>query len=175
MQLPFTKIHPDIIKHYNSYEYFKENTLPIGNMGWTIGKFYTDHTKERDAVAFIWEYPNSNSFISALIQDHLITRIANRLNSSEFGNIYVENGNIVIYRDTINNGIILPKGVCSHSYLYTDSTSCKGLISINLDDSVGGEQHTTLKGEKLFEFTNDIIKMFYDNMEWLFLESRKKW
>ena len=111
-----------------AYRFFKERTLPIGNIiafrapmkveaaGMIDSEdiINNDFIYSDDAINFLWEIPNLDSFGAVAWQRLFNTQIANIL-SSKYLNapIEVDGDDLIVHKEHAQGGVTQTKGKCS--------------------------------------------------------------
>ena len=116
-----------------AYKYFRNKTLPIGNilafrapmlveadgMIDLEDTLKNDYIYSDDAINFVWEIPNLDFFGAVAWQRLFNTQIANLL-SMQYLNapIEVDGDDLIVHKEHEQHGIVQPKGKCSVSITY---------------------------------------------------------
>jgi hypothetical protein len=181
----------EIIHHRFAYKYFRDKTLPIGNIlafrapmqVETEGMIDLEDTLKDDfiysddAINFVWEIPGLDSFGAVAWQRLFNTQMANML-SSNFINapIEVDGDDLIVHKEHDQHGIIQPKGKCSVSITYTKEGAALGHTAINV---VAGKRapgfafSTNLTDEQCVHFMKAMIDCFYRMNDDMFIATTK--
>jgi hypothetical protein len=174
-----------------AYKYFRNKTLPIGNilafrapmLVEADGMIDLEDTLENDyiysddAINFVWEIPNLDFFGAVAWQRLFNTQIANLL-STQYINapIEVDGDDLIVHKEHEQHGIIQPKGKCSVSITYVKNGAALGHTAINI--SAGRKApafaySTGLSDEAVDSFMKSIIDIFYVMNDDMFLATTK--
>jgi len=181
----------ELIHDRFAYKYFRNKTLPIGNilafrapmLVEADGMIDLEDTLENDyiysddAINFVWEIPNLDFFGAVAWQRLFNTQMANVL-STQYLNapIEVDGDDLIVHKEHKQGGIIQPKGKCSVSITYTKNGAALGHTAINV---VAGKKapafafSTNLDDDKCQNFMRDVINIFYAMNDDMFLATTK--
>ena len=181
----------DIIHHRFAYTYFRNRTLPIGNilafrapmkveadgMIDLEDTLKNDYIYSEDAINFCWEIPGLDAFGAVAWQRLFNTQIANIL-STKYINapIEVDGDDLMVHKEHDQHGIIQPSGKCSVSITYTRDGAALGHTAINV---TAGRQapafafSTNLTDEQCDSFMKDIVDTFYQMNDDMFIATTK--
>jgi hypothetical protein len=174
-----------------AYKYFRNKTLPIGNIlafrapmlveaeGMIDNEdlINNDFIYSDDAINFVWEIPGLNSFGAVAWQRLFNTQIANVL-SSEYlkAPIEVDGDDLIVHKEHEQHGIIQPKGKCSVSITYSRDNVAIGHTAINI---VAGRKapafafSTNLNDVDCDKFMKNVIDIFYYMNDDMFIATTK--
>jgi len=174
-----------------AYKFFKDKTLPIGNiiafrapmkveaegMIDTEDVLNNDFIYSDDAINFMWEIPNLDSFGAVAYQRLLNTQIANIL-STKYLNAPIEmNGDdLIVHKEHNQGGITQPKGKCSVSITYVKNGVALGHTGINIKAGKKAPAFafsTNLTDEQAQNFIKDVIELFYNINDDIFIATTK--
>lgn len=174
-----------------AYKYFRKNTLPIGNIISFRAPMHVeaegmidsedvlnnDFIYSDDAVNFLWEIPNLDSFGAVAYQRLLNTQIANMLSFKYINSpIEVDGDDLIVHKEHEQGGVVQPKGKCSVSITYTKNGAALGHTGINIKAGKKAPAFafsTNLTDEQVDEFMKDVINIFYAMNEDIFLATTK--
>jgi len=174
-----------------AYRFFRKNTLPIGNIiafrapmlveaaGMIDSEdvLNNDFIYSDDAINFLWEIPNIDDFGAVAYQRLLNTQIANIL-SVKYINapIEVDGDDLIVHKEHMQGGVTQPKGKCSVSITYTKNGTALGHTGINITagkKAPAFAYSTNLTDEQADEFMKNVIDLFYNMNEDIFLATTK--
>ena len=174
-----------------AYKFFKERTLPIGNIvsfrapmkveaeGMIDSEdiINNDYIYSEDAINFCWEIPYLDSFGAVAWQRLFNTQLANILSSKYLkAPIEVDGDDLIVHKEHNQGGITQPKGKCSVSITYVNNNVALGHTGINV---VAGKKapafaySTNLTDEQVAEFQKDIVGLFYTMNDDIFIATSK--
>jgi hypothetical protein len=175
-----------------AYKYFREKTLPIGNIIAFRAPMYVeadgmidseDIIKNEfiysdDAVNFLWEIPALNDAFGAVAWQRLFnTNIANILGSNYINApIEVDGDDLIVHKDHEQSGIKQSKGKCSVSITYVKDNVSLGHTGINVTAGDKAPSHafsTNMDNMQVGKFMRDVIDMFYQMNDDMFLATTK--
>ena len=181
----------DIIHHRFAYTYFRNRTLPIGNilafrapmkveadgMIDLEDTLKNDYIYSEDAINFCWEIPGLDAFGAVAWQRLFNTQIANIL-STKYINapIEVDGDDLMVHKEHDQHGIIQPSGKCSVSITYPRDGAALGHTAINV---TAGRQapafafSTNLTDQQCDNFMKDIVDTFYQMNDDMFIATTK--
>ena len=181
----------NLIHQRFAYSYFRDRTLPIGNIvafrapmlvetdgmideeDIINGEFiYSD-----DAINFCWEIPGLDPLGAVAHQRLFNTQLANIL-SSKYINapIEMDGDDLIVHNEHEQHGIIQSKGKCSVSIVYSKDNVALGHTGINIEagrKAPGFAYSTKLTNEQSIEFMTDVIDMFYGMNDDMFIATTK--
>ena len=183
----------NILHNRFAYNYFREKTLPIGNIiafrasmhVETEGMIDSEDVIKNefiysdDAINFLWEIPCLNDAFGAVAFQRLFnTQIANILSSKYLSNtpIEVDGDDLIVHRDHEQNGVKQSKGKCSVSITYTKAGATLGHTGINIKAGEKAPDHaysTELNNMQVGQFMRDVIDTFYHMCDDMFLATTK--
>lgn len=174
-----------------AYKFFRKNTLPIGNIIAFRGPMCVeaegmidnedvlnnDYIYSDDAINFLWEIPNLDSFGAVAYQRLLNTQIANILSFKYLKSpIEVDGDDLIVHKEHSQGGVVQPKGKCSVSITYVKSGAALGHTGINITagkKAPAFAYSTNLTDEQVTAFMKDVIDTFYAINEDIFLATTK--
>ena len=181
----------DVIHHRFAYKFFRNRTLPIGNliafrapmkveadgMIDLEDTLKNDYIYSEDAINFCWEIPGLEPFGAVAWQRLFNTQIANVL-STKYINapIEVDGDDLMVHKEFEQHGILQQKGKCSVSITYSRDGAALGHTAINV---VAGRQapgfaySTNLTDDQCNTFMQDIIDIFYRMNDDMFVATTK--
>ena len=183
----------DIIHHRFAYTYFRNRTLPIGNIiafraPMTVeadgmidleDTLKNDYIYSEDAINFCWEIPNlgDNGFGAVSWQRLFNTQIANIL-STRYINapIEVDGDDLIVHKEFEQHGLVQQKGKCSVSITYVRDGAALGHTAINVvagRNAPGFAYSTNLSNDHCTEFMQNIVDMFYQMKDDMFIATTK--
>lgn len=174
-----------------AYTFFRNKVLPIGN----IIAFRSPMLVEAegmidqedvlknefiysdDAINFLWEIPGLDTFGAIAYQRLLNTMIANVLSSKYLNKpIEVDGDDLIVHAEHEQHGIIQPKGKCSVSITHVKNGAALGHTGINITAGRRAPSHafsTKLDDEKATQFMKDVIDLFYETNDDIFVATTK--
>lgn len=174
-----------------AYKYFRNKTLPIGNIitfrapmeveaeGMIDNEdvLNNDFIYSDDAINFLWEIPNVDFFGAVAFQRLLNTQIANVLGSTYIkAPIEVDGDDLMVHKEHTQHGIVQPKGKCSVSITHVKNGAALGHTAINV---VAGKRapgfafSTNLTDVQCEQFMKDVVDLFYVMCDDIFLATTK--
>lgn len=174
-----------------AYKFFRERTLPIGNIiafrapmkveaaGMIDSEdvLNNDYIYSDDAINFLWEIPNLDSFGAVAYQRLLNTQIAQILSNNYIKvPIEVNGDDLIVHNEHTQGGVTQAKGKCSVSITYSKNGIALGHTGINI---VAGKKapafaySTNLTDDQANAFMADIINLFYALNDDLFIATTK--
>jgi len=174
-----------------AYKFFRDRTLPIGNIIAFRAPMYVeaegmidsedvinnDFIYSDDAINFLWEIPNLDSFGAVAYQRLLNTQIAQILSNNYLkAPIEVDGDDLIVHKEHTQGGITQPKGKCSVSITYVKNGVALGHTGINV--SAGKKApafafSTNLTDDQVNSFMGDVVKLFYELNDNLFIATTK--
>jgi hypothetical protein len=181
----------DLIHSRFAYKFFKERTLPIGNIvafrapmkveaaGMIDSEdiLNADYIYSDDAISFCWEIPYLDAFGAVAWQRLFNTQVANILSSKYIkAPIEVDGDDLIVHKEHNQGGVTQPKGKCSVSITYTNNGVALGHTGINI--SAGKKApafaySTNLTDEQAESFMKDVIGLFYAMNDDIFIATSK--
>jgi len=175
-----------------AYKFFREKTLPIGNIiafrspmlveadGMIDSEdiIKNEFIYSDDAINFLWEIPCLGDPFGAVAWQRLFnTNIANVL-SSKYLNapIEVDGDDLIVHKEHEQNGVYQNKGKCSVSITYVRDQVSLGHTGINIHAGSKAPDHaysTNLDSRQVEQFMRDIVDMFYQMNDDMFLATTK--
>jgi len=181
----------DLIHSRFAYKYFKERTLPIGNiiafrapmkveaegMIDTEDILSADFIYSDDAINFCWEIPNMNSVGAVAWQRLFNTQIANIL-STKYLNapIEVDGDDLIVHKEHKQGGIVQTQGKCSVSITYVNNEIALGHTGINVNagkKAPAFAYSTNLSDQQVDTFIRDVVELFYRMNDDMFIATTK--
>ena len=175
-----------------AYQYFRDKTLPIGNIiafrapmhveaGGMIDHedvLNDDYIYSDDAINFLWELPNVDFFCAVSFQRLFNSQLATILSKKYLDNapIEVDGDDLMVHKEHNQHGIIQQKGKCSVSITHLKDGAALGHTAINV---VAGKKapafaySTNLNDEQINSFMRDVIDMFYGTTDDIFIATTK--
>jgi hypothetical protein len=174
-----------------AYRYFRDKTLPIGNIvafrapmkveaeGMIDSEdiLNADYIYSDDAINFCWEIPGLDPFGAVAWQRLFNTQIANVL-STKYINapIEVDGDDLIVHKEHNQGGITQTKGKCSVSITVSNNNVALGHTGINITagkKAPAFAYSTSLTDEQAQAFMKDIIDIFYQMNDDIFLATTK--
>ena len=179
-----------ILHNRFAYSYFRNKTLPIGNIIAFRSPMLVeadgmiDHEDvlknefiySDDAINFCWEIPGLDSFGAVAWQRLFNTGIANILQGLIKAPIEVDGDDLIVHKEFTSGGIIQPKGKCSVSITYTKDGAALGHTGINVvagDKAPSFAYSTRLDDDQVKYLQDTIVEMFYAMNDDMFLATTK--
>jgi hypothetical protein len=180
----------DLIHNRFAYTYFRNRTLPIGNiiafrapmkveadgMIDLEDTLKNDYIYSEDAVNFCWEIPGLDPFGAVAWQRLFNTQIANILAKYIDAPIEVDGDDLMVHKEFEQHGIVQTKGKCSVSITYSKDNVTLGHTAINI---VAGRQapsfaySTNLTDSQSDMFMKSVVDMFYQMNDDMFIATTK--
>jgi len=179
----------DFIHKRFAYKYFRDRTLPIGNIvsfvapvEVTINLIDLEDSLEKDyiysdsMINFCWEIPNLDPFGAVCFQRLFNTSIANILHKIINKPIEMKGDDIMVHAEFTQGGVVQQKGKASVSITYSKDNVSIGHTGVNL---VAGKQapafafSTNLTPEQTVKFQNAVIDQFYSMVDNIFIATTK--
>jgi hypothetical protein len=179
----------DFIHKRFAYKYFRDRTLPIGNIvsfvapvEVTINLIDLEDSLEQDyiysesMVNFCWEIPNLDPFGAVCFQRLFNTSIANTLHRIINKPIEMKGDDIMVHAEFTQGGIVQQKGKASVSITYSKDNVAIGHTGVNV---VAGKKapafaySTNLTSEQTTEFQHTVIDQFYSMVDNIFISTTK--
>lgn len=174
-----------------AYKFFKDRTLPIGNIVAFRAPMHVeldgmidsedlinnDFIYSDDAINFCWEIPNLEPFGAVAWQRLFNTQIAHVLGNKYIkAPIEVDGDDLIVHKEHNQGGITQQKGKCSVSITYSKNNVTMGHTGINI--SAGKKApafaySTNLADDQAKEFMGDIINIFYSLNDDIFIATSK--
>ena len=180
----------NLIHQRFAYTFFKNRTLPIGNIVTFRSPMLVeadgmidhedvlknDFIYSDDAINFCWEIPGLDSFGAVAWQRLFNTGIANILQNLIKAPIEVDGDDLIVHKEFMSGGIIQTKGKCSVSITYTKNGADLGHTGINVragDKAPSFAYSTNLTDEQIKSFQDTVVEMFYAMNDDMFLATTK--
>ena len=180
-----------IIHHRFAYKYFRDKTLPIGNilafrspMNVEVegmidleDTLQDDYIYSDDAVNFVWEIPGLDALGAVAWQRLFNTNLANILSTELIkAPIEVDGDDLIVHKEHNQHGIIQSKGKCSVSITYTRDGAALGHTAINVvagKRAPGFAYSTNLTDDQCEQFMRAAIDLFYHMNDDMFIATTK--
>lgn len=173
-----------------AYRYFRDRTLPIGNIVAFRAPMHVeaagmidledvisnDFIYSDDAVNFCWEIPNIDSFAAVSFQRLFNTQIANILTAIINKPIEVDGDDLIVHAEHTQHGIVQPKGKASVSITHLVNGAALGHTAVNV--SAGKKApafafSTNMTHEQVNEFMKKVVETFYKTTDSIFIATTK--
>jgi len=179
-----------ILHNRFAYSYFRNKTLPIGNIIAFRSPMLVeadgmiDHEDvlknefiySDDAINFLWEIPGLESFGAIAYQRLFNTQLANILHKYIQAPIEMNGDDIIVHKEHEQHGIVQPKGKCSVSITHVKSGAALGHTGINIKAGRRAPAHaysTNLNDQQAEQFMREVIDMFYGLNDDIFIATTK--
>lgn len=179
-----------ILHNRFAYSYFRNKTLPIGNIIAFRAPMLVeadgmiDHEDvlknefiySDDAINFLWEIPNLESFGAIAYQRLFNTQLANILHKYIQAPIEMDGDDIIVHKEHEQHGIVQPKGKCSVSITHVKGGAALGHTGINIKAGRRAPAHaysTNLDDTLVEVFMREVIDMFYGLNDDIFIATTK--
>lgn len=179
-----------ILHNRFAYSYFRNKTLPIGNIIAFRSPMLVeadgmiDHEDvlknefiySDDAINFLWEIPNLDSFGAIAYQRLFNTQLANILHKYIQAPIEMDGDDIIVHKEHEQHGIVQPKGKCSVSITHVKNGAALGHTGINIKAGRRAPAHaysTNLDDSLVETFMREVIDMFYGLNDDIFIATTK--
>ena len=179
-----------ILHNRFAYSYFRNKTLPIGNIIAFRSPMLVeadgmiDHEDvlknefiySDDAINFLWEIPNLESFGAIAYQRLFNTQLANILHKYIQAPIEMDGDDIIVHKEHEQHGIVQPKGKCSVSITHVKGGAALGHTGINIKAGRRAPAHaysTNLDDTLVETFMRETIDMFYGLNDDIFIATTK--
>lgn len=179
-----------ILHNRFAYSYFRNKTLPIGNIIAFRSPMLVeadgmiDHEDvlknefiySDDAINFLWEIPNLDSFGAIAYQRLFNTQLANILHKYIQAPIEMNGDDIIVHKEHDQHGIVQPKGKCSVSITHVKGGAALGHTGINIKAGRRAPAHaysTNLDDTLVDTFMREVIDMFYGLNDDIFIATTK--
>ena len=175
-----------------AYDYFRNKTLPIGNiiafrcpMDVNVSGMIDqedvlqgDYIASDDAINFCWEIPNLDKLGAVAFQRLLNTQIANVLSSKYLKKPIEVDGDDLMVHDEFegSDGTLQKVGKCSVSITYSKDNVAIGHTGLNVNAgrvAPNFADSTKLSDEDAEQFMKDIIDLFYAMVDDMFIATTK--
>ena len=181
----------NIIHDRFAYKFFRNKTLPIGNIlafraPMTVeadgmidleDTLKNDYIYSEDAINFVWEIPGLDAFGAVAWQRLFNTQIANILSTQYLkAPIEVDGDDLLVHKEFEQHGIIQPKGKCSVSITYAKNGAALGHTAINVTagrKAPAFAYSTNLSDEDCDKFMKEVIDVFYHMNDDMFIATTK--
>lgn len=180
-----------ILHNRFAYKYFRDRTLPIGNiiafrspmhveaegMIDTEDVLNNDFIYSQDAINFLWEIPYLDPFGAVSWQRLFNSQIANILSFKYIkAPIEVDGDDLIVHKEHAQGGVTQMKGKCSVSITYSKNNVALGHTGINITagkKAPAFAYSTNLGDSEAEAFMKDIIELFYKMNEDIFIATTK--
>jgi hypothetical protein len=180
-----------ILHNRFAYKYFRDRTLPIGNiiafrapmhveaegMIDTEDVLNNDFIYSQDAINFLWEIPNLDPFGAVSWQRLFNSQIANILSFKYIkAPIEVDGDDLIVHKEHSQGGVTQMKGKCSVSITYSKNNVSLGHTGINITagkKAPAFAYSTNLDDNNADNFMKDVIELFYKMNEDIFIATTK--
>jgi len=174
-----------------AYKFFKDKTLPIGNIVAFRAPMHVeldgmidsedlinnDFIYSDDAINFCWEIPYLDAFGAVAWQRLFNTQIAHVLGNKYLkAPIEVDGDDLIVHKEHAQGGVTQKKGKCSVSITYSKNNVTLGHTGININagkKAPAFAYSTNLTEEQAKEFMKDIIDIFYTLNDDIFIATSK--
>jgi hypothetical protein len=174
-----------------AYNYFRKDTLPIGNIIAFRAPMHVeaegmidsedvlnnDYIYSEDAINFLWEVPNLDPFGAVAYQRLLNMQIGTVLSTNYISApIEVDGDDLIVHKEHTQGGVVQPKGKCSVSITYSKNNVALGHTGINITagkKAPAFAYSTNLTDEQAEAFMRNIIDIFYKMNEDIFIATTK--
>jgi len=174
-----------------AYKFFREKTLPIGNIisfrspmkveveGMIDAEdiLSGDFIYSDDAINFLWEIPNLDAFGAVAYQRLFNTQIANILSTHYIhAPIEMKGDDMMVQKEHNQGGIVQPSGKCSVSITYSKNNVALGHTGINIEAGKKAPAFafsTKLTEQQATDFMKDVITLFYNLNDDIFIATTK--
>lgn len=174
-----------------AYSFFRNKVLPIGNIIAYRApmKVETEGMIDRedvlnnefiysdDAINFLWEMPGIDTLGAIAYQRLFNTNMANILSTKYLKKpIEVDGDDLIVHAEHEQHGIVQPKGKCSVSITHVKDGAALGHTGINIKagrNAPSFAYSTNLDDTQARGFMNDIVQMFYEMNDDMFVATTK--
>jgi len=179
----------DFIHKRFAYKYFRDRTLPIGNIvsfvapvEVTINLIDLEDSLENDyiysdsMVNFCWEIPNLDPMGAVCFQRLFNTSIANILYKIINKPIEMKGDDIMVHAEFTQGGIVQQKGKASVSITYSKDGIAIGHTGVNVTagkKAPAFAYSTNLTPEQTQQFQKAVIDQFYSMVDNIFIATTK--
>tara|TARA_Y100000310_G_C20697677_1_gene826872 strand:+ start:1679 stop:2269 length:591 start_codon:yes stop_codon:yes gene_type:complete len=192
MIISIKKYDGHLLHNRFAYQYFRDKTLPIGNIIAFRAPMHVeadgmidhedvlndDFIYSDDAINFLWELPNVDFFGAVSFQRLFNSQMAAILSKQYLDNapIEVDGDDLIVHKEHDQHGIIQPKGKCSVSITHIKDGAALGHTAINITagkKAPGFAYSTKLNDDQANGFMRDVIDMFYGTTDDIFIATTK--
>jgi hypothetical protein len=172
-----------------AYRYFRERTLPIGNIvsfvapcEVTLNLIDLEDSLEKDyiysdyMVHFCWEIPNLDPFGAVCFQRLFNTSIANILHKTINKPIEMKGDDLIVHSEHSQGGIVQTKGKASVSITYSKENVAIGHTGVNITAGKKAPAFafsTNITPQQAEKFQNEVIEQFYAMADNIFVATTK--
>lgn len=173
-----------------AYRYFKDRTLPIGNIVAFRAPMKVevegmidledvlqgDYIYSDDAVNFCWEIPNLDSFGAVCFQRLFNTQIAHIFSDVTGKKVEVDGDDLIVHAEHKQHGIIQDKGKVSVSITHVKNGAALGHTGINV---VAGKKapafafSSEMPEVQVATFMQRVVETFYKMADDIFIATTK--
>jgi len=130
-----------------------------------------------DAINFLWEVPGIDTLGAIAYQRLFNTNMANILSTKYLKKpIEVDGDDLIVHAEHEQHGIVQPKGKCSVSITHVRDGAALGHTGINIKAGRNAPSFafsTNLDDTQAREFMNDVVQMFYEMNDDMFVATTK--
>ena len=181
----------NLLHHRFAYSFFRNKVLPIGNIIAYRApmKVETDGMIDQedvlnnefiyseDAINFLWEVPGIDTLGAIAYQRLFNTNMANILSTKYLKKpIEVDGDDLIVHAEHEQHGIVQPKGKCSVSITHVRDGAALGHTGINIKagrNAPSFAYSTNLDDTQARDFMNDVVQMFYEMNDDMFVATTK--
>jgi len=180
----------EILHNRFAYRYFRNKTLPIGNiiafrspmLVEAAGMIDEEDVLKNefiysdDAINFLWEIPYLDAFGAIAYQRLFNTQLANILHKYIQAPIEMDGDDIIVHKEHEQHGIVQPKGKCSVSITHVKNGAALGHTGINIKAGRRAPAHaysTNIDDTHVDAFMREVIDMFYGLNDDIFIATTK--
>jgi hypothetical protein len=173
-----------------AYRFFRNKVLPIGNIlafrapmlveaeGMIDEEdvLKNEFIYSDDAINFLWEIPDLDTFGAVAYQRLFNTQLANILHTYIKAPIEMNGDDVIVHQEHEQHGIVQPKGKCSVSITHNKGGAALGHTGINIKAGRRAPAHafsTNLTDDQATEFMQSVIDMFYGLNDDIFIATTK--
>jgi len=173
-----------------AYKYFKERTLPIGNIIAFRGPMEVeaegmidtedilkqDYIYSDDAMNFLWEIPMLDSFGAVAYQRLLNVQMANILSPLIGAPIEMKGDDMIVHKVHEQGGVSQMTGKCSVSITYSKNNVALGHTGINIRAgrrAPAFAYSTNLNDDQAKQYMQNVINTFYSLNDDIFIATTK--
>ena len=186
------KIYDGTLIHSRfAYKYFRDKTLPIGNIivfrapmcVEAVGMIDLEDVLKQDfiysddAINICWEIPNLCPLGAVAFQRLFNTQIANLLSQKYLKKpIEVDGDDLIVHSEHTQGGVTQPKGKASVSVTISKNNVGIGHTGININADKRAPAFafsTNLTDAQASDFMKDVVQMFYPLVDDLFIATSK--
>jgi len=181
-----------ILHNRFAYKFFKDRVLPIGNIIAFRGTMEVlaegmidqedvdkkDFIWSEDALNFLWEIPllGDNIFGAVSYQRLFCANVGNLVGKYLNAKVDVRGDDIYVLKEHKQRGLISPEGGCSVSITHVKNGAALGHLGINIkagDRAPVFAFSTELNDKQVEDFATDVINLFYEMNDNIFVAGTK--